>query len=365
MDERPSSPIRVLHVVGSNRVAGTERHVLGLASELRAMNCDVSLACPARATVLIEEARARGVPTRSWISSCRPPPGIVHVHDGRSAVMGWLLARNPRVALVRTQHFVRPASVTRGGLTGSLSRALHRYLNRRIDGYIAVSQAAKVAAIERGETASAPVVVIPPGIRLPAADAVATARSSRAQAKTPLVAAAGRLEEERCFDVLLEAIPQVHKDQPWCRFVIAGSGSAETKLKCLARRLGVDHAVTWTGWLPSINPVLRRSHLFVNTWPWEGFGMATAEAMAFALPVIAVRSGASTELVEDGMTGRLVAPEDPQALAAVMSELIEDRSRAAMMGEHGRERAENYSIDRTAAATLKFYRGLERVSRGL
>jgi glycosyltransferase involved in cell wall biosynthesis len=93
--------------------------------------------------------------------------------------------------------------------------------------------------------------------------------------------------------------------------------------------------------------------------------MATAEAMAFALPVIAVRSGASTELVEDGMTGRLVAPEDPQALAAVMSELIEDRSRAAMMGEHGRERAENYSIDRTAAATLKFYRGLERVSRGL
>lgn len=357
--------IRVLHVVASNRLAGTERHVLGLVSELQAMDCDASLACRASATLVINEAHSQRVPTRSWISSIRSRPSIVHVHDGRSAALGWLLARSDRIALVRTQHFVRPASVTREGSLGSVSREMHRQLNHRIDGYIAVSKAVKVAAMERGETGSAQVTVIPSGIRLPAPDEVATARVSREQAEALLVTAAGRLEAERRFDVLLEAIPHVRRDQPQCRFVIAGSGSAESELKRLAGRLGVEHAVSWTGWLPSIDPLLMQSHVYVNTWPWEGFGMATAEAMAFGLPVIAVRSGASTELVEDGITGRLVPPDDPLALANAISELIENGSRAAAMGERGRERAEAYSMRRTAASTLAFYRGLERVSRRL
>jgi glycosyltransferase involved in cell wall biosynthesis len=233
-----------------------------------------------------------------------------------------------------------------------------------MDGYIAVSQAVKVAAIGRGETGSARLAVIPSGIRLPAPDAVARARASREQAKRPLVASAGRLETERRFDVLLRAMPGVLKRLPECRFVIAGSGSAEGGLKRLAARLGVEHALTWTGWLKSIDPVLTESHVYVNPWPWEGFGMATAEAIAFGLPVIAVRSGASIELVEDGVTGRVVAPEDPEALADAISELIEDRSRAAAMGERGRAGAEKYSIRRTAACTLSFYCGLERVTRG-
>jgi glycosyltransferase involved in cell wall biosynthesis len=172
---------------------------------------------------------------------------------------------------------------------------------------------------------------------------------------------AGRLENERRFDILIRAIPQVRQRHPRCRFIIVGSGSSEEELKSLARDLRVDDAITWTGWLPSIYPMLSRSHVYVNTWPWEGFGMATAEAMAYEIPVIAAKSGASPELVQDGVTGLLVPPEDPAALAGAISQLVGDRVRATTMGQHGRERADmRYSVRQTAISTLEFYREVEQ-----
>lgn len=356
--------MRVLHVVGSNWLAGTERHVLGLARELQLLGCDASLACPSSATVVIAEAEALGVPTSSWRASLRSRASIVHVHDGRSAVLGRVLARDPKVVLVRTQHFVRPASATRRGWRGLLSQALQSRLNARLDGYVAVSEAVKIAAVARRETRAAKVAVIPSGIRLPSASSVATALAWRASPEAPVVASAGRLEKERCFNVLLNAAADVRARQPGCQFVIAGAGSVESELKAMATRLGVDDAVRWTGWLADIGPVLMQSHVYVNTGRSEGFGMATAEAMAFSLPVVAMRSGATTELVDDGVTGRLVAPDDPQSLADAVVELIEDPSRASSMGERGRLRAANYSMQRVAASTLEFYGRLAAARAG-
>lgn len=337
--------------------------MLNLVRELRALQCNASLACPASATTVAAEAEASGVPTQSWASSLRARVRIVHVHDGRSAVLGRLLARDTDVVLVRTQHFVRPASAVRRGWAGHISRVVQGLVNRRVAGYVAVSRAVEAAALVRGEAQAAEVRVIPSGISLPGADVVAAARVSRERDSVPVVASAGRLENERRFDVLLNAMAVIRRDRPECCLVIAGSGSAEAKLKALADRLGIADAVRWTGWLPRIDPLLVRSHVYVNTWPWEGFGMATAEAMAFSLPVVAVRSGASTELVEDGVTGHLVPPNDPDSLAAAIVELIDDRTRGAVMGDHGRERAAKYSIDRVAASMLEFYRQLDSTQR--
>src|SRR5205085_8506216 len=133
---------------------------------------------------------------------------------------------------------------------------------------------------------------------------------ARLHSHNPLVASVGRLEPERRFDVLLDAIAHVRSAAPNCHFVIAGSGSLEAELKRRASVLGVEDVITWTGWVRDVHTVFMRSHLYVNTLPYEGFGMATAEAMGFALPVIATSSGASTELVEHGITGYLVPPED-------------------------------------------------------
>jgi starch synthase len=121
----------------------------------------------------------------------------------------------------------------------------------------------------------------------------------------------------------------------------------------------VADAVTWAGWVADPYAVLAGTHVYVNTWSEEGFGMAMCEAMALALPVVAIAAGNNREMVESGVTGLLVPEDDPQALAAAIVELLEKPGRAAVMGEAARHRALSlYGAERTARATLAHYERL-------
>jgi glycosyltransferase involved in cell wall biosynthesis len=315
--------------------------------------------------VLRGAAAAGGVPVYGLVESARRKSDIVHVHDGRSAVIGLVHATLGRTALLRTQHFVRPASQERQGWSRAASMMAHRRINGRLDGYICVSVAAATAAQQRRDAGRAPLRVIPPGARLASDEQVGEAILDRAQAAQPGVATAGRLESERRMDVLIDAIPIVRRAFPGCRFLIAGAGNAEHELKSRARALALEGVIDWTGWLPDTAPVLAGSHVYVNTWPSEGFGMATAEAMGYSLPVVVTDTGASPELVEDSRTGTVVEALSPAALASAICDLLQDRRRATEMGAAARERAVRlYSFGSTAQSTLEFYEQLPRLNRG-
>jgi glycosyltransferase involved in cell wall biosynthesis len=359
-------PLRVLHLLGSAGFAGTERHVLRLAGELSRLECAVWVAGPPGAAELRAEARKRGIPVLGLVGMSHiARPDVVHVHDGRSALAGVLAVSATKAALVRSQHFVRPASVERRGVMRALSVSSHRLLNRRLDGYIAVSDAAAAAAVARRDAPGARTATIGPGVDIAKPEQVAAARAARARSPAPCVASAGRFEPERRFDILLDAVPAVLDALPACRFVIAGSGSAEIALRQQAVQLGIADAITWSGWLEDITSVLAAAHVYVNTWPWEGFGMATAEAMGYALPVIGVNSGATPELVDDGVTGRLVPPVNPAALATALIDLLSDRRTADALGMAGRDRAvRQYSAQATGEAMLAYYRELVSLRAG-
>ena len=282
----------VLHAVSSDALAGTERHVLGLLSELRRLECDARLLCRPFTRVLRAEARRRGIPTATLRDLTRGS-GILHVHDGRAALLLTPVTAGGARCVVRTQHFVYPASEHRAGGAGWLSLRAHRAINKRLDGYVAVSEEALAAARSRGEVGNVPVAVIAPGIALPDEAALLRARTTRARSTQHVVVTAGRLEPERRFDVLVRAIPAVIERFPGTRFVIAGSGACERDLQTLASDLGVGASIKWTGWLAGIEGVLAEAHIYVNPLPKEGFGMATAEAMAFEVPPIVTSSGAS------------------------------------------------------------------------
>jgi glycosyltransferase involved in cell wall biosynthesis len=84
--------------------------------------------------------------------------------------------------------------------------------------------------------------------------------------------------------------------------------------------------------------------------------MATAEAMGFGLPVVVADSGASPELIEDGVSGRLVKAADPRDLAATLVAMLSDLPGTAAMGLAARQRAGGrYSMPATAEATLALY----------
>ncbi len=94
--------------------------------------------------------------------------------------------------------------------------------------------------------------------------------------------------------------------------------------------------------------------------------MAILEAMAMAKPVVATRVGGIPEIVIDGVTGLLVSPRDPEALAEAIIALLQDRERAKAMGQAGRERVERYfRVERMVHQTEALYEELVREKMGL
>jgi len=372
----PLSPPRehrlgVLHIVSGTSFAGIERHVLRLARGLASRNVDVTIACPPSAERLREEAADAGIrvippasaPRGAWMSDLgRWIPGsprIIHVHDGLAAVTGWRLSGRRGTRLVRSQHFVRPASAERSGWRRVASFAVHRSINADVDALVAVSQSAANAALDRMEIAPAKVTVIPPGIELPRTEDVERAIERRRTLPSPVVATIGRLEREKALELLLMSIPIVLAHVPSCRFVIAGGGAAEADLRALARTLEIGGSVRWLGEIPHAAAVLSDAHVYVNPSANEGFGLAVAEAMSWALPVVGRTAGGVAEIVDDGETGLLVAEDDPAELATAIVRLVEDHQLAERLGREARRvAAAHFDSERTADLTLRLYERL-------
>ncbi|NOZ95653.1 MAG: glycosyltransferase family 4 protein [Acidobacteria bacterium] len=169
----------------------------------------------------------------------------------------------------------------------------------------------------------------------------------------------GRLAPEKGADLAIAAMPVLAAADPDLRLVLAGDGSERDRLQGQARRIGVGDRVRFLGWQPParIQELLSSAAMLLMPSRTEGLGIAAIEAAARCRPVIASRAGGIPEVVLDGVTGLLVEPENPRALANAVMGLLDDPALAARMGQaafdHVRHR---FSIQRCADAYEHFYR---------
>jgi glycogen synthase len=158
-----------------------------------------------------------------------------------------------------------------------------------------------------------------------------------------VVLGGGRLVRDKGFDLLLTAFHQVWLNAPKARLVITGDGPERANLELDAQRLGIAHRVTFAGWVPQENldrqMALATMMIVPSRWR-EGFGLYAMEAALLGLPVIASRIGALPELIESGITGILVPPEDAAALRDAMLLLIQKPELRLRIGEAARKSAE-------------------------
>jgi glycosyltransferase involved in cell wall biosynthesis len=146
----------------------------------------------------------------------------------------------------------------------------------------------------------------------------------------------GRLEKRKGLLDLMTAWPQVARAVPRAHLVIAGKGPDEEQ----ARRIAGDTPrIHWLGYRADVPSLLRSLDVAVVPSHWEGFGLSALEAMIAGLPVVAANASSLPEIVTDGVTGLLVEPGNPAALAEAMVRLSEDSSLRARMGAAGRQRA--------------------------
>jgi glycosyltransferase involved in cell wall biosynthesis len=142
-------------------------------------------------------------------------------------------------------------------------------------------------------------------------------------------------------DLLLRAFARIRMRSAACRLVIVGGGKAAARLQALARWLGLQQVVHFTGPLarPSVRDWMRQANALVLASTFETFGVVLIEAMASGLPVLATRCGGPEEIVSEE-SGLLVPPGDEEALADGLGLLLERpfdpaRIRALAEGRYG------------------------------
>jgi glycosyltransferase involved in cell wall biosynthesis len=182
----------------------------------------------------------------------------------------------------------------------------------------------------------------------------------------PLAGIIARLNPQKGHTYLVTAFAKVVESLPEARLLIVGDGNLIGGLERQTRELRITRRVTFTGWRDDIPRIMAALNLLILPSLWEGFGLVLLEAMMMGKPIVASRVSAIPEIVVDGVTGLLVPPRDPEALAEAILALLQDKEQAEAMGQAGRERVEGYfSVERMVQQTEALYEALIREKIGL
>jgi len=175
-------------------------------------------------------------------------------------------------------------------------------------------------------------------------------------AEALIVGTVGRLDPVKDQAGLLRSFAALLPAHPDAFLVLAGDGPCRADLARLIGELGVGRRVQLLGDRPDVPLVLSAMDLFVLPSIAEGMSNTVLEAMATGLAVVATRVGGNPELVEDGVTGRLVEPQDPGRLTEAIAGYLEDSHVRAVHGKAARQRAtEHFGLERMCLTYTDLY----------
>jgi glycosyltransferase involved in cell wall biosynthesis len=355
--------VTVLHLQKVAGISGSEAHLLSLLPELKQRGWDVRFLMlhenEPGAWDFARELKRRGIPLDAIPLAAdvdpvaffriagylaRMRPRILHTHLVHADVYGQLTGALTGVPTrVSTKHGFNEFRENRGFALGdraiatlahthiAISRGLARYLE-------------EVEGFDGGSFEIVHYGIEPDGEPLPYVGA------------EPRLLCVGRLIPIKGHIVLLRAFAQARDRMPALRLDVAGRGPLEPALRALAKELGVVDAVRFLGYVAPVQRAIEDAAAVVVPSMGEGFGMVALEAMERARPVIAAEIGGLGELVEDGVTGRLVPAGEAEPLADAMVQVASDLPRAAEMGRAGRRRAlEQFLQERCTDRTELLY----------
>jgi glycosyltransferase involved in cell wall biosynthesis len=186
----------------------------------------------------------------------------------------------------------------------------------------------------------------------------------RAPTSPPVIMTIARLHPEKGVDLLLRALVTVRSHWPDATAVVIGEAPEghehhARELSALTRELRLADAVSFAGFVDEPEELAAAATLYVQPSRREGFGLAVLEAMAAGVPVVAAEVEGLRRLVTHGLTGTLVRPEDPLALAEGILGVLEDPSGAQRRAAEARDAVrDRYSLDRCVDRLTAVYASL-------
>lgn len=366
---RPDGPLRILFVVPHLAVGGAERHAATLLTGLDPERFSGSVVCLQRdggPGTHLAEVYAAGVPTVEFDRSRRNLPGLLvdlvrHLRRERPDVVilrgfnaetlgrvAGVVARVPRLAVwVHNCGDVTPHGLPR--------RVVDKALAKVTDAVYGVAHAQKDYITGELGHDVAKVRIVHNGTELgwttpePSGRDTELAHALGIADDEVVIGTAAVMRPEKDQATLLRAFRRVADARSDVRLVLVGDGAQRPSLEALTDELGLRERVLFLGHRDDVPRLLRVFDVFaLSSKTVECFPMSVLEAMSAGLPAVCTAVGGVPEMVDDGVTGRVVPREDPEALGAAFLDVLADPARARAMGLAGRRRVrEEFTLARS------------------
>ena len=360
------APLRIVHTESSLGWGGQEIRILAESQGMIRRGHDVRIVCPADARIHAQ-APSWGVPVVAlpidrkrprclralvaWLRANRCD--IVNTHSSTDSWLAALalLMLGRRVPIVRTRHISAPVP------RGPLSRWLYMNAAARV---LTTGDALKRQLVEHNGFNESRIESVPTGIDAgrfrPGERKAMRARFGLPQDKT-LVGIVATLRSWKGHQFLLEAMTRLPEH---IELVIVGDGPQREALEQRIARLGLQGRVRMQGQQADVLPWLRALDIFaLPSYANEGVPQALVQAMLVELPCVTTPVGGIPELAEHERTALLVAPRDPDALAAAIARLAGDEGLRRELGEAARKHCvEGYSYERMLDRMENVYRSI-------
>ena len=149
-----------------------------------------------------------------------------------------------------------------------------------------------------------------------------------------IIGIVGRLDPIKGHTFFLDAANQVLEKKPQAHFVILGAGDLLNALLEKSKQLGIEHYVSFLGHRRNVEEIVSLFDVYVCCSLTEGLSIAMIEAMALRRPIVATRVGGIPELIEDGVSGILVPPKDPDSIANAILDILNGPELGHRLGEN-------------------------------
>jgi glycosyltransferase involved in cell wall biosynthesis len=365
--------LHILHTESSLGCGGQEIRILTEARGVARRGHEVTLAAPAGSRIL-QAAPGYGIEAVALPIARKSIGGLAgmarllrgrrfDVVNTHSSTDSWLAAvalslQSRPPPIVRTRHISAP--VPRNLAT----RWLYARATTRI---VTTGERLRLQVIEETGVNPGAVVSIPTGIDL---DRFRPGAATEARAalgldrEGPVIGIVATLRSWKGHRHLLEAFARL-KD-PGARLVVVGDGPQREALEGLAKELAIAGRVRFAGNQEDVAPWLRAFDLFcLPSYANEGVPQALMQAMACGLAVVTTPVGSIGEIVQDGETGRMVAPQDARSLAAAIEELLADPALRERLASGARAAAlQRFGEDLMVRRMLDVFSEVAGVRRG-
>jgi len=383
--------IRVVHVITRLTLGGSSENTVSQVVALRDAGYDCVLAAglDESETPTVDDARRRGVhvvdvpclgrevSARRDVTALvaltrllrRERAQLVHTHTSKAGFTGRLAARLARVPAIIHQPHGHIFYGYYGPRRLALFVALERRAARWCDRLVTLTDRGTEEHLAQGIGRREQYVTIPSGVPTTVLRERAPSRTeARARvglsADAYVIVAVGRYVIVKGFDLLVAALPRVLAEVPRAHLVLVGDGSERAALQAQAAALGVTDRVRLTGATDDVVTWLAAADVCGAPSRNEGMGRALVEAMALGLPVVGAAVGGIPSVLGDDEAGRLVAPDDADALGESLALLGRDAALRAKLGAAARARAECFSTAVADQRLLALYATLLR-AKGL